>query len=272
MGDVFKKTVEDSIKISTVWIDVNGHIQIDTSNHAVVGASSEYHPDVYTYPTIDDVDTQFYLQQESKKYREGDYETAVVFKGDILCLGTNVFSCGSVIQDPNSVPIKRFDITKIFVHAKNLVNLAWTFDSASELILSKINSSVFSSCPNLVRLQSVFSYSELEKIPDGLFDKNQDLKYLDQTFMGCKKLTDIPEDLFKNNLKIKSLNNCFSFSSIEHVPEGLFKHLDPNCDFNAMFIGTPFKKDLIEQNLSLEQIRDLYFPDQTPLGSIRAAF
>lgn len=272
IGDVFKKTVQDSIKIPTIWMDVNGRVQIDRGYHAIVEASNEYRPEVYSYPARDDVDTQFYLERESKKYREGNYDTAVIFKGDLLQIGPHVFSCGPAIKDPNSVPIKRFDITKIFVHAKNLVNLSSTFDSASELILSKMSSSLFSSCPNLVRLNSVFAFSELKKIPAGLFDKNLNLKYLDQTFMSCKKLTEIPEGLFKNNEKIKSFRNCFLFSGITHVPEGLLKHLDPNCEFDSMFSGTPFASNLfVEQGLSLEQIRDLYFPDQTPLDEIQKA-
>ena len=103
--------------------------------------------------------------------------------------------------------------------------------------LEYIPEGLFNNCQNIYYLNSTFANcNSLKEIPARLFADLRDLEYLSNTFRGCHGVTSIPADLFVFNSKIRSMDWVFhDCDNLTTIPAALFKNNPLIENFSGLF-------------------------------------
>ena len=103
--------------------------------------------------------------------------------------------------------------------------------------LEYIPEGLFNNCQNIYYLNSTFANcNSLKEIPARLFADLRDLEYLSNTFRGCHGLTSIPADLFIFNSKIRSMDWVFhDCDNLTMIPATLFRNNPLIENFSGLF-------------------------------------
>ena len=115
--------------------------------------------------------------------------------------------------------------------------------------LQTIPEGLFDKCTEVTNFSYLFAgCSNLQTIPEGLFDNCTKVTDFGNLFAGCEKLQEIPAGLFDNCTEVTSFYQTFSgCSSLKSIPGGLFDNCTKVTDFNSTFCskGLGFAMDLV---------------------------
>lgn len=166
------------------------------------------------------------IQQKS----DAGIHTAVI-KGDLknfsfwFSTEYNVFVYCNVISVLTPFPksmsaIKKF-LNPLFNNQKNL-------QSFPDNLLSNLS--------ELENVNNMFASSNIEAIPEMIFSKNVKIKFFQNCFANCEKLTSIPSGLFRNNVNAQYFKECFTGCiKIQSIPSGLFTNNVNALNFDGCF-------------------------------------
>lgn len=131
--------------------------------------------------------------------------------------------------------------------------------------LTTIPATLFEKNTQLKRLDNAFLHcTSLTTIPAGLFDKNTLVEGFASCFSSCTELTEIPDDLFKNNIAVTNFGSCFTdCAKLTKLPANLFRTNTRVINFNACFQGcsglTTIPDDLFKENTNVTNFGYCFF-------------
>ena len=107
----------------------------------------------------------------------------------------------------------------ILNHAKLQDNFDYLFQGTS---LTSIPEELFDECTQVKRLKGTFAETDISNIPAGLFRNLRSLINLTSCFDSCSNLESIPEGLFDNNPLLSNIEGIFQATRIEAIDNSIF--------------------------------------------------
>lgn len=270
LRDVFKTQVKDSVKVPTIWVDIETGTEYEDYDHTYISSKNPY-----SYSWSAARDELSYLD----KVQLGMPEILFV-RGTIKQVGSHVKFCGYIYDRPNLHYPFIDNLSNLFKYAINLEKLNRAFSSNSfgyyGGIPFEIPEDLLWGCPNLIDLSRSFALSSLEKIPSNLLAKCPKLQTI-QSLFYASEIKEIPEDLFKNNQHLINFKFAFANTQIEKVPDKLFDPvmdgiLNGSVDVSACASSTPVSAEFTNVLMvdapktakARKEKRDKYLPKDMP--------
>ena len=111
--------------------------------------------------------------------------------------------------------------------------------------LKTVPEGLFSYAEKVSNASELFYGSGIEVVPSGLFSHFNNLETVYSCFENCSNLRAIPAELFSNcpaAFKISNLENLFTYSALESIPEALLDACTSVTDVSGIFRQTFIKK------------------------------
>lgn len=193
----------------------------------------------------------------------------------------NVRNLNSQKVDPSIVEVIQWGNT-------GLEYMSGAFDG--DYLLVKIPGDVSGAFSNVRNFDSAFKgCAFLESVPEDLFVSAASALTFGSTFNKCASLKTIPAGLFRSCAMVKDMNNVFSYSGIEEIPETLLSRCTGLENVGAMFAGCESLKNipqklfwnspaindvtgLFERCGSLEAIPEKFFCNNSKIVSMVSTF
>lgn len=135
--------------------------------------------------------------------------------------------------------------------------------------LEELPERLFENCVNIRTANSTFEGCiSLKTLPQDLFANCRNLTNLDGTFRNCTSLTEIPEDLFAGNTEIQYCTYAFqNCDSLKAIPVGLFRYNtkieDIYWTFSECNSLSTIPEDLFANNTRLRDLSGLFYHCQS---------
>lgn len=261
IGEVFKKTVQDSIDYPTIWIDSRTGKECEDFKYTYIESKD---PEIYSLNDISN--------ESSRVVHRADGNDILYIYGPIKQVGSHVISCGRLYYNSTGQYPFLDQLDQIFKYARNLEYASDLF-SYMRCDTFSVPKNLFWGCHKLKELVNIFSGTELEYIPAELLSKCYQLESV-MELCYYTRLKEIPEDLFKNNPKITNFVRAFFGTSVQKIPNKLlepFKDgiLSKELSFGSFVGNTPIRHcisriDSDKSKQEREVIRSQYIPTYIP--------